>query len=112
MKKMNSAVTNHYKNKRYKRENFINKYIHNDGHIIDGFIVDKGHKNGAEVHSITDNGIIIIHNLQSGALITKLVARENQIKCYYEGTNRTPPKEYENALYLARWHESLGYNQV
>ena len=109
---MNSTITNHYKNKRCKRESFINKYIHDDGHIIDGFIVDKGHRNGAEVHSITDNGIIIIHNLKSGALITKLIARENQIKRYYEGTNRTPPKEYERVLELARWHESLGYNQV
>lgn len=109
---MNSTVTNHYKNKRYKRENFINKYIHNDGHIIDGFIVDKGHKNGAEVHSITDNGIIIIHNYSTGALVTKLIARSRQLLRYYESTNREPPKELKNALYLARWHESLGYNQV
>lgn len=111
-KPLNNGITSHYQHARYKRENFINKYIHDDGHIIDGFIVDKGHKNGAEVHSITDNGIIIIHNLTSGALVTKLIAREWQLRRYYEGTNRVPPKELENALYLARWHESLGYNQV
>ena len=108
----NKVVTNHYKKERRKRENFINKYIHNDGYIIDGFIVDKGHKNGAEVHSITDNGIIIIHNLESGALVTKLIARENQIKRYYKNTNKTPPREYKRVLELARWHESLGYNSV
>ena len=80
--------------------------------IIDGFIVDKGHPNGAEVHSITDNGIIIVHNLMSGDLVTKLIAREGQIKRYYENTNRERPKEYENILKLARWHESLNYNNV
>ena len=103
-------TTKHYKNQRYKREKFINKHL-NDGHIIDGFIVDKGHKNGLEVHSITDNGIIIIHNLSSGALITKLIARPQQIKRYYESTGKEPPLEYENILQLARWHQSLGYNR-
>lgn len=102
-------VSKHYKNKRHKREKFINKYL-NEGHVIDGFIVDKGHKNGAEVHSLTDNGIIIVYNLHSGVLVTKLIAREQQIKRYYEGTNRERPPEYENVLKLARWHESLYYN--
>ena len=108
----NKVVTNHYKKERRKRENFINKYIHNDGNIIDGFIIDKKHPAGAEVHSVTDNGIIIIHNLESGALVTKLIARENQIKRYYKNTNKTPPREYKRILELARWHESLGYNKV
>lgn len=109
---MNSTVTNHYKNKRYKRENFINKYIHNDGSVIDSFVVNRNHPSGEELHQITDNGIIIISNLESGALVTKLIARENQIKRYYEDSNKTPPKEYKRVLELARWHESLGYNQV
>ena len=105
-------VTKHYKNQRHKREDFINKYLHDDGYIVDGFVVDKGHRNGLEVHSITDNGIIIIHNLVSGALITKLIARPNQIRRYYESTGREPPKEYERILELAKWHESLHYNYV
>ncbi len=105
-------VSNHYKKQRYKREKFIKKYLHEDGNIIDGFIIDKGHKDGAEVHSITDNGIIIIENYYTGKLVTKLVARPNQIKRYYEIANREPPKEYERILELAKWHQSLGYNYV
>lgn len=103
-------VGKHYKNERYKREKFINKNLNGDGYIVDGFVVDKGHKDGLEVHSITDNGIIIIHNMKSGKLVTKLIAREQQIKRYYESTGREPPKEYGRILELARWHESLGYN--
>lgn len=105
-------ISKHYKNKRYDREKLIEKYIHNDGNIIDGFIVDKGHKNGAEIHSITDNGIIIIHNYNTGKLVTKLIGRPKQIMRYYEKANREPPPEYDRVLFLARWHESLGYNHV
>ena len=111
-RKQNETISGHYRDKRYKRERFINKYLYDDGNIVDGFIVDRGHKNGAEVHSLTDNGIIIIHNLQSGALITKLIARPQQIKRYYERTNREKPKEYKHILELAEWHNKLGYNHI
>lgn len=105
-------VSGHYKKERCERQDFINKHLHGDGHIIDGFIVDNGHPMGAECHSITDNGIIIVHNLLSGKLVTKLLAREGQIKRYYENTNRERPPEYERILEIARWHQSLGYNYV
>lgn len=105
-------VSQHYKNQRYKREEFINKHLNGDGKMVDGFIVDKGHRNGLEIHSVTENGVILIHNLKSGKLITKLLARENQIKRYYESTGREPPPDYENILRLARWHETLHYNDI
>lgn len=101
-------TTNHYKNHRYRRENFIKKYLNGDGCMIDGFIVDSGHKNGAEVHSITDNGLIIIHNYSTGQLVTKLIARPEQIKRYYKNVDREPP---DWLVSLAQWHESLNYNK-
>lgn len=105
---MNSTVTNHYKNKRYKRENFINKYIHGDGKVIDTFIIDRGHKNGLERHEITENGIILIYNNTSNALISKLIARPNQIQRYYKKEGREPPPR---VMYLSQWHKDLGYNK-
>ena len=104
-------VSKHYETQRNEREKFIEEHL-GKGHIIDGFIVDKGHPKGAEVHSITDNGIIIVHNLLSGKLVTKLLAREWQIRRYYENTNRKRPPEYERVVELARLHESLGYNNI
>lgn len=101
-------VSNHYKNKRYKREKIINKYINGDGCIIDGFIVDRNHGDGAEMHSITENGIILIHNIETGKLITKIIARPSQIKRYYRGSGRQPPRYL---LELAAWHEELQYNK-
>lgn len=100
--------TKHYKNKRYNREKFINKYLYGDGNVIDTFIVDKGHKNGLEKHCITDNGLIIVYNLKSEKLVTKLIARPQQIKRYYYDTDRKPPKWL---LDLAFWHQNLNYNR-
>lgn len=109
---METKQTNHYKKKRYKREKFIKKYCNGDGIIVDGFIVDKGHPNGIEVHSITENGIIIVHNYLSGKLVTKLLARPHQIMRYYEATGREYPPELEHILKLARIHNILGYNEI
>ena len=101
--------TNHYKNKRYKREKFISKYLCGDGHVIDSFIVDKGHKNGLEKHCITDTGLIIVYNLESQKLVTKLIARKNQVVRYYQDADKNPPKWL---LELCEWHNSLNYNRV
>lgn len=105
-------ISKHYKNKRYSREEFIEEHLNGDGYMIDGFIVDRGHIKGAEVHSITDNGIIIVHNLKSGKLVTKLLARPQQIKRYYQRTKRQPPPEYDDVLRLAWQHNCLGYNKM
>ena len=101
--------TSHYKNKRYRREKFISKHLCGDGHVIDSFVVDKGHKNGLERHDITDTGLIIVYNLESQKLVTKLIARENQVKRYYKDVEKTPPKWL---LELCKWHNSLNYNRV
>ena len=101
--------TNHYRNKRYKRENFINKHLCGDGNVIDSFIVDKGHKDGLEKHCITDTGLIIVYNLESQKLVTKLIARPQQIKRYYKDDDKTPPRWL---LELCEWHNSLNYNRV
>jgi hypothetical protein len=101
-------VSKHYKKQRYKREQLIKKHCNGDGNIIDEFIVDKGHVKGLERHCITDTGIIIIYNVNSGKLVSKLIARPNQIKRYYFGTGREPPM---SLIRLAEWHESLNYNK-
>ena len=102
-------VSAHYKNKRYKREKFINKHLNGDGKVVDSFIIDKGHKNGLERHEITENGIIIVYNAETNKLVTKLIAREWQIKRYYNNVGREPPKWL---IYLAQYHESLCYNHI
>lgn len=101
-------TSKHYNRERGSRQHIIDKYTNGDGNVIDSFIVDKGHKDGVEIHSITDTGLIIIHNKESGKLVTKLIARPEQIKRYYKNLDKHPPKWL---LSLAEWHKSLGYNK-
>lgn len=101
-------VSKHYKRTRYSREKFINKYLNGDGNVIDSFIVDKGHPMGLERHSITDNGIIIVHNAYSQKLVTKLIARPQQILRYYNDVDRKPPRWL---LDLAKFRQGLNYNK-
>ena len=103
------TVSNHYIRSRRHRERIINKRINGDGEIIDSFIIDKGHKNGKEIHSVTNTGLIIITNFNTGKMITKLIARPNQIKRYYVDNDKNPPKWL---LDLAKWHTLMGYNNI
>ena len=105
-------VSKHYETQRNEREKFIEECLGGDGQVIDSFVVDKGHINGEEIHEITDNGIIIVYNAVSKKLVSKLIARPNQIKRYYQNTGREPPKEYKEILELAKQHQILGYNEI
>ena len=104
-------VSKHYQGQRNKRERFIDEHFKDD-YIVDEFIVDRGHPHGAERHCITNSGIIIIYNVNSGKLVSKLIARPQQIKRYYENSGKEHPLEYENILKLAREHNISGYNEL
>lgn len=101
-------TSRHYGKQRYQRQRLIDRHINGDGRVIDSFVIDKGHKDGLEVHSITDTGLIIIHNQQTGKLVTKLIARPQQIERYYKDSDKHPPRWL---LDLAQWHMSLNYNR-
>ena len=82
----------HYQNDRLIREKMIQ-------HIGEGKVVrtvrwDRGHPNGAEIHKITDTGIIIIYNERTLKLVTKIIARPNQIRRYWKDGNA--PQEIVN----------------
>lgn len=77
------------------------------------FIVDKGHKDGQELHIVTENGIIFIYNFMKlflhsqNALITILIARPNQIKRLYEACNLTVN---QNIIDKSIEHIKMGLN--
>lgn len=80
-----------------------------EGEKIDSFRVDRGHRNGAEIHTITANAIIIITNERTGKMITKLIARQGQVKRYYEREGKEIPKK---VLEKAKENERKGYNEM
>ena len=80
-----------------------------EGNIVDSFVVDRGHPNGPEIHSVTDTAIIIVHNQRTGKMVTKLIARPGQIKRYYAAEGTTTP---QNILDIAKEHLKKGYNNI
>lgn len=80
-------ISAHYANDRLLREKVIREL--GKGYIVKEVTWDRGHVNGAEVHKILSNGVIEIYNERTGKLVTKIVARPNQIKRYW--ANNTAP---------------------
>lgn len=98
------TTTLHFSRDRQSRENLIKQI--GEGKVIKTVELDKGHPNGPEIHKITDNAIVVIYNKRTGKLITKLIARPNQIRRYYE--EGKAPKEL---IKKAKEHQRKGYNE-
>ena len=96
----------HYTKDRQNREAIITQI--GEGTVIKEVVVDRGHRNGPEVHKITDTALILVYNQRSGKLVTKLIARPAQILRYYKENEPKPTKVVE----LARVHTKLKYNEM
>lgn len=73
--------------------------------VIKIAIVNKGHKNGNEIHVIYNNGIVKIYNENTHKFITVLIAREPQIARYNVKITKTMHNKIKN-------HISKGYNNI
>lgn len=94
----------HYYKERTSRENLIREIGY--GKPIKTVIIDRGHRDGAEIHQLSDTGIISIFNARTHKLITRLIARPGQIKRYYKEDETIPNK----LLNLAKQHQTMAYN--
>lgn len=103
----NLVNTMHNSNERNERTTNIINMLGGYGNPMYSFIVDTNHPNGYEVHTITDNGIIVIQNYNSKKLVTCLIARVGQIRRYFNGII---PIEIYKVMDKAREHQIKGYN--
>lgn len=103
-----TTATTHYDFDRSDREQLIKNVI-GIGNIIQSFEVDKGHQNGLEIHQITTTGIILVYNRHSRKLVTKLIARPEQIARYFCDCKFAVPY---SVLQIAMEHEQKGYNRI
>lgn len=107
-----NQITNHF-NTRGGRVEKINKKINDFGEPVYSFIVNCGHMNGKEIHTITEKGIIIIQNLKSKNIVTILIARPGQITRYWDGLKRELPQGDERFNLIMRFcklNQELGHN--
>lgn len=96
----------HYLLDRKDRENVIREI--GEGKIIKTVVVDRQHRNGPEIHEISDTGIVTIYNQRTKVLITKLIARPGQIKRYFKENEVI----HAGLLKIARQHQEMSLNLV
>jgi hypothetical protein len=104
----NLVNTNHNSYQRVDRNHKIIERLGGYGNPLCSFIIDKGHPNGNEIHTITDNGIIIIQNENTKKFVTSLIARPGQIKRYFP--NNVFPANILSVINEAKQHQRNGYN--
>ena len=68
-------------------------------------VVNKGHKNGNEIHVIFNNGIIKVYNARTHKFITVLIARVPQVERYKIKVTETMKNKIKS-------HVKNGYNQI
>ena len=79
--------------------------IEESAKIVKIAVVNKGHKNGNEIHVIFNNGIIKVYNARTHKFITVLIARVPQIERYKIKVTRTMRNKIKS-------HIKQGYNQI
>ena len=68
-------------------------------------VVNKGHKNGNEIHVIFNNGIIKVYNARTHKFITVLIARVPQVERYKIKITKTMRNKIKS-------HIKQGYNHI
>lgn len=109
IRKLNISTTSHSYD-RMKRVALAMKLMAEDrAYVVAMFSVDKGHRNGNEIHIVYSNGMIVIVNEQTERLITVLFGRSKQIERYFIATNTTVSI---NVLKMGIRNEKMGYNKI
>lgn len=99
-------ISKHWIQDRERRNELIKKI--GLGIEVKRVVLDKGHKNGKEVHVISSTGIITVFNQRTGKMVTRMIARPGKIKQYY-GEDEIIPAEL---LKIAREHQMMKYTRV
>ena len=79
--------------------------IEESAKVIKIAIVNKGHKNGNEIHIVYNNGVVKIYNENTRKFITVLIARVPQVERYKVKITKTMRKKIN--LHIAK-----GYNNI
>ena len=73
--------------------------------VIKIAVVNKGHRNGHEIHIVYNNGIVKIYNERTRKFITVLIARVPQIERYKIKITKTMRNKIKS-------HIKNGYNNI
>ena len=99
------GVTSHAVNRSKRLQVAERLIIEESAKVLKIALVDKGHKNGNEIHVVFNNGIVKIYNANTRKFVTVLIARVPQIERYKVKITRTMRNKIKS-------HIAKGYNQI
>ena len=79
--------------------------IEESARVVKIAVVNKGHKNGNEIHLVYNNGVVKVYNENTRKFITVLIARVPQVERYKVKITKTMRKKIES-------HVKQGYNNI
>ena len=79
--------------------------IEESAKVVKIAVVNKGHKNGNEIHVIYNNGVVKVYNQNTRKFITVFVARVPQIERYKIKVTKTMRNKIKS-------HIKQGYNHI
>ena len=92
--------------KRSKRLQVAERLIYEESaKVIKIAVVNKGHKNGNEIHLVYNNGVVKVYNERTRKFITVLIARVPQIERYKVKVTKTMRNKIKS-------HIAKGYNNI
>ena len=95
---MQSDTATNGAGRRRDRREYIQEYI-GLGDVIDSFVIDRGHEDGPEIHSVTTTALILIRNAKTQKPITELIARPEQLRRLYRTVGKQPPRKLLRLAY-------------
>ena len=106
MKEFKAGGNTSHALKRSKRLQIAERLIiEESAKVIRIAVVNKGHKNGEEIHVIFNNGIVKVYNARTHKFITVLIARVPQVERYKIKVTATMKKKIKS-------HVKNGYNNI
>ena len=99
------GITSHGVNRSKRLQIAERLIIEESAKVIKIAVVNKGHKNGNEIHTVYNNGVVKIYNANSRRFITVLIARVPQIERYKIKVTRTMRNKIKS-------HVAKGYNHI
>ena len=99
------GITSHALNRSKRLQIAERLIIEESAKVVKIAVVNKGHKNGNEIHLVYNNGIVKIYNANTRKFITVLIARVPQIERYKVRVTKTMRNKIKS-------HVKQGYNQI
>ena len=97
--------TSHVMNRSKRLQVAERLIIEESAKVLKIAVVNKGHKNGNEIHLVYNNGVVKIYNANTRRFITVLIARVPQIERYKIKVTKTMRNKIKS-------HIKQGYNQI